>query len=319
MADEAIKHGITRRELFKKAAATVVLSAAGIPFLASKAEADTIDDYLSPEGKKRRDFLRGLTGNESALPWQTKFDEYGIKGNRNIFKELASKEFDFSYEFTPYSINTKGVEGVDQTWSFDQGIIYLNNRLDFNRNATFLYDTGKMSKIGDPRSPHSGLYKILDKLPALKPLIYHSAVDKNGQISNPYGKHALFIGKDQIPEYGYVMVFSRPDKDEKPNALYDVWEEDTDVVSDRVRVLGGQHGENPVEEGHFLLISSQDKTDRLTPFYNKDNPAQVQKVVVILDITGQAVSKFTLDKTPFYPKADWIDGYQGSPNLVLRP
>lgn len=279
---------IGRREFLGKAgktAAAVALGATGLPFLSTPAEAGGGFEYNHAAGLNREKLLRGMPGNEKASVW---FNDLGVK-YRDIFRSVIASETDLTYEFDSKEINP--------TWRFFDANIY-NQSLD---NPAFLDPSGRVVA-------EQGLERIIDSLPSFQPLVYHPVDPKK----SPFANHALVITKDVIPTDGYVMVFSRPDKPERPDAFYDRWELDTSVASDTVKIKGGHKGQHLVGEGYFLVVGAEDRTDRLTPFYNKDNPANVEKVVVIFDATGQAVSKFDLDTTDFYPRGEWMNNYEGN-------
>lgn len=275
----------TRREFLKRAAqaaGAVALGATGLPLLSTPAEAGGGLEHVS--GLKRESLIRAMPGNERASIWENYLgDKY-----REIFKSVISSATDLTYEFNP--------KEVDPTWRFFDGWLYRQS----SDNSAFLDNSG--------RAVAGGLDKIIDSLPSFRPLVYQSADRKK----SPFANHALVITKDVMPGDGYVMVFSRPDKPERPDAFYDRWELDTSVASDTVKTKGGHKGQHTLGEGYFLVINTEDRTDRFTPFYNKDNPANVEKVVVLFDSNGQAVSKFNLDKTEFYPRQDWMDNYEGN-------
>lgn len=281
----------TRREFLGKAgktAAAVALGAVGLNALSSKAEAGGGLEHTS--GLLREKILRAMPGNETASIWENwQGDQY-----RDIFKSIMSSTTDLTFEFDPKKANP--------TWRFYGSWFYssYDNILD---NSAFLDNSGRVVA-------GQGLENIIDSLPIFEPLVYHPADPKK----TPFANHALVIPKEQV-QAGFVMVFSRPDKPEDPNALYDRWENDTSVASDAVKIKGGHKAQHTVGEGYFLVIDTQDRTDRVTPFYNKDNPAKVEKVVVIFDSSGQAVRKFNLDKTDFYPRMDFMDDYEGNAAL----
>lgn len=245
-------------------------------------------DVLQSEAQTRTENLKSFPGNDNALAWRPESNVEGARGFREDFIRTLSSDFDLTAEFDP--------KKVDSTWEFLKASLWRHGPDD----AAFLDGSGRIpaeSRVG----------KMIDELPTFKPFYYHPG--EPGKTS--FGSHTLFVTNDQVPDGGYVMVFSRPDKAEKADSFYDRWELDS-AFSDAVKLKGGHKGQNLVAQGHFLSINSQDRTDRLTPFYNRDNPAKVEKVVLILDKFGQPISKFNLKTTDYYPRQDWLDSYKGN-------
>lgn len=142
--------------------------------------------------------------------------------------------------------------------------------------------------------------EIINYLPELEPAFY-----LRPDLKEHSPKHVVGIPAEKIPKNGYVMVFSRPTADEKPESKADVWQADNDLFSEALKVKSP--GESKAKEVYYVMTDTRDSIRRLSPFYNKRNPAEVRKVIVIFDSGGQAVNKITLDKTPFLPRDEQVD------------
>lgn len=263
----------------------------------SRIELATPPDPNSEYGK-RLNILKPLSGNEHVLVWPNVLnvdspdknpDQNTIDQYRDFLKSILRENITFNSEFNP-------------TFRFFNGEVTAEGA-----DKPLFLDTSGRFKNGE------GLSEVIDSIKFFDPAPYHP--------STPGGldSHIIGISKDKLPKNGYVMVFSRPvgpvtDRpplpidEERPNAKYDIWELDTAIFSDTAKLNG--------KDTIFLVVGTQDRTDRLTPFYNKDRPALVQKVVVIFDENGKAVGKFFLGATKFSPRPDFLDTYQGNPSLV---
>lgn len=270
------------------------------PGISRTTDANWIDISPKPgtEYANRWDRLRALSGNERALVWPNSLnvdspeknpDQSTISKYRDFLKSVLRENIDFNPDYNP-------------TFRFINGEL----KAEGSNRPLFLDASGRF-KNGE------GLSEVLDSVKFFDPVPYHPSTPGN------LDSHIMGISKDKLPKNGYVMVFSRPvgpstDRpplpidEERPNAKYDIWELDTAVFSDTAKLNG--------KDTLFLVVGTQDRTDRLTPFYNKDHPALVQKVVVIFDENGKAVGKFFLGATKFLPQPDFLDTYQGNPSLV---
>lgn len=270
------------------------------------------------EYSKRLKTLRSIPGNEQVLVWPNALgvdspeknpDQETINKNREIIKRGASlKPWEWGPEGPPSVPSDLTVEfssEVQPTFRF------FNARLqseDKNVSSVFLDNSGRFKN-------NEGLTEIIDSIPNMnrRNLGYYDIPHWSSDI------HVIGIPKESIPENGYVMVFSRPLAGaplglEKPNAKYDIWELDTAVFSDTTKLKSALA--NLTKEVNYFVIGKQDRTDRLTPFYNKELPAKVQKVLVVFDAKSKAVGKIMLDATEFSPRPNWLDTYQGNPALV---
>lgn len=294
----ALDRTLGRRELFRKigkvakvAAGSAVLGGLGLNALSSPAEAG--GGFVDSDSRKRLETLQAVSVNDNAVVVRDIVrDTIGNASTQpgEIFSELAKKENDWTYEVNP----------EDSTWHFVRASIF-NEGPDY---SPFLDASGRIPAV-------QGFGKILDGLPSFKPIMYHPGNPKDGLV---YGQHAVVISKRDVPSGGYVAVFSRPDRAEKPESFYDRWELDTGFFSGGVNVKGGQLAQFPVGEGYFLTVGVQDRTDRLSAFYTADNPAKVEKSVVIFDKFGQPVKKFNLQTTDFLRQ----EGFEDKGNEAAR-
>lgn len=265
------------------------------------------------EYTKRLNTLKSIPGNEQVMIWPNIIgvdspegnpDQKTINKNRELIKGAAELQARY---LTPTSDGRPMPTPSDMSIEFPQepkpALRFFNSNLQSESTSVFLDTSGRFQN-------HQGLTEIINSIPTLN-LNFGGANDPENNYVN-YG--FIAIPKENVPENGYVMVFSRPTADEKPNAKYDIWELDTAVFSDSVTIRSTEL--NLTKEYIYIFIGQQDRTDRLTPFYNKDNPAFVLKTVVIFDAMGKAVGKVSQNPVPFSPREPWMDTYQGNPSLT---
>lgn len=259
-----------------------------IKYDAKKDYAEHLVNITNSPGNQKADVWPNHLSSET-YPWQVAKDV--AEKNREILRtslQKTGREFGFYDEVRP-------------TYRF------YNGNINSGQKEVFV-DTSGRFKNGE------GLSDIIESLPAIKPFSYSQPEFANKDYTQYATPHVLGISASDIPEDGYVMVFSRPTLREKPEAKYDIWELDTAVFSDTLKIKTPDSSKP--KDVVYLVVGTQDRTDRLTPFYNKANDADVRKIAVIFDSRGKAVSKIVLYNTRFLPKDESINTYQGDKNLI---
>lgn len=276
------------------------------------------------EYDKRIKTLKSVPGNEQAMVWpnllnvdspqELNKDQESISKNRELIKQRANlNPRDVGPDgvtLKPSDITVEFSKEPQPTYRFFNGKIQSEDK---NNPSVLLDSSGRFKN-------HQGLNEIINSIP------FMSRQNLGYSDFNSWEDfHIVGVPSDVIPEGGYVMVFSRPIADattisprkeltEKPNAKYDIWELDTAVYSDTAKISSAE--KKLSKKVQYFIIDAQDRTDRLTPFYNKDNPAWVQKAMVVFDAKGKAVGKIFLDAKKFSPRQEWMDTYQGNPALI---
>ncbi|HKC14484.1 MAG TPA: hypothetical protein VKC89_00750 [Patescibacteria group bacterium] len=223
--------------------------------------------------------LRSTAGNENVQVWPnvydaaspTKINETDVVKNQTFLQGFVERNFPGQTIIFPK-------EGKP-TFRFYNGKLMSPD----SRFSAFLDGSGRFKK-------YAGLSQFINNVPAMAVEHYVRPSDpKNPQ------KHIVGLLRDAIPDGGFIMVFSRPSTPEKAESNYDIWELDTAIFSESVKVQAPKL----TREMFYLTIGTQDRTDRQTKFYNKDNQANVVKVVVIADAQGRVTDKIPLENTPF--------------------
>lgn len=271
---------------------------------------------------KRLNSLRSVPGNEQAIVWPNSLnadsitkssqDKESIKKNR----DTIDRGIDFIVRVSVEnpSASMEDVKGImkssniplDLTVDFDKEprptYRFINGTLrseDKHFPTVFLDSSGRFKN-------YQGLTDIIDSVPQF---------DSHQTLYLP--ENVIMIPKDVIPEGGFVMVFTKPgvapEEHEPANAKYDIWELDTAVYTESARLHSIKNKIS--KEVTFIVHGTQDRTDRLTPFYRKE-PSFVERVVVIFDNKGKAIGKIGDLQNEFKPREPWMDTYQGNPALV---
>lgn len=173
----------------------------------------------------------------------------------------------------------------------------------------FIDTSGRFPKDKLTRRKGYSPEEVINYLPELEPAFY-----LRPDLKDHSPQHVVGIPAEKVPKNGYVIVFSRPTADEKPESKTDVWETNGGLISEVLKVKSP--GESKVKEVYYLMTDTRDSINRLSPFYNKHNPAEVRKVIVIFDSGGQAVNKITLDTTPFLPRDEQVDNSSINASLI---
>lgn len=281
-----------------------------IPTPESTGQSEVHQSNLYEEYLSRIAGMRGSPQNKDAYVWPnlpaddpttlTKTGYEAIERKRASLNGRLEEYFDkagMSFEFYPIPLRLPTFRFFKATMTF-KGV-----------PVGFIDTSGRFPKDKLTRRKGYSPEEIFKYLPELEPAFYLHPDLRDSSL-----EHVVGIPAEKIPKNGYVMVFSRPTADEKPESTIDDWQIDTGLFSETLKVKA--QGEGKTRDVHYVVTDTRDRLDRLTPFYNKRNPVEVRKVIVIFDPRGQAVGKITLDTTPFLPRDEAVDNNQGNSNLV---